>query len=345
MKKQTIYRWRGGVVEQFSGLPEVYNPYQDPYVDERAISLKVNFEHRNTLNTNFRSKSNIIRFNNAFFEKAKGVFEKELGNYYEDVSQIDRKNNEEGYVQFKFFEGPKKEDLIPDIFEYILQTINNVVNDGYDYKDIAILTKRKKETPALVEFLNGKGINVLSSESLLVNNSLIVKLVVATLQYLNQPNEPFYMSELLIRLNEIKERPGFHSLIMDLKNITEAKFNLILMEWGILLERQSLLSLPLYELVSGIVEVFGFHNVKDNRLASWMDYVYQLSLKVGWGIFDLLDDWKNQRDSLSIQIPEDINAVNILTIHKSKGLDWPVVIVAEGNWVKSNSDSCLCNWP
>jgi ATP-dependent exoDNAse (exonuclease V) beta subunit len=68
-----------------------------------------------------------------------------------------------------------------------------------------------------------------------------------------------------------------------------------------------------------------------------MDYVFNLSQKTGVGLFDLLDDWKSQQGKLSIQIPEDVNAVNVMTIHKSKGLDWPVVIMAQGNWSKKHN--------
>ena len=334
--KQSIYRWRGGVVEQFTDLPKVYNPYQDEYVSMREKPLQFAFDHRDPLNTNYRSKANIVKFNNMFFAEAATTLANGVEAYYKDVAQEVRDENSQGLIQFKFYHEKSKEEAKEDIFQDITDLIVEIQEDGYQLKDIAILTKTKKDTPALVEFLSKSFINVISSESLLVNNSNAVKLIVSTLYHLNQPGERFYMSELLIRINEVSTKADFHAQIAEVKTITPDKFKSILLGWGIVLERNEILSLSLYEMVSTILEVYGLHRLKDNRLAAWMDYIYKLSLKSGFGLFDLLDDWSAQESKLSIQTPEDVDAVNVMTIHKSKGLDWPIVILAEGNWSKAH---------
>jgi ATP-dependent exoDNAse (exonuclease V) beta subunit len=140
------------------------------------------------------------------------------------------------------------------------------------------------------------------------------------------------MNELLMRFNEIRPQKTFHTIMANAKNITADEFNKILMTWGVTFDRSEILTQPLYEMVTGLLNVFGANDVKDNRLAAWLGYVYQQSLKIGYGLYDLLDDWKLQEEKLSIQIPEDVNAVRVMTIHAAKGLDWPVVILAQGNW-------------
>ena len=266
--------------------------------------------------------------------------------FYRDVKQEIRDKESEGFVKFKFFNQKTSAEAVEAIRVEIADLIPNLLEEGYALRDIAILTKSKKDTPALVEFLNENNINVISSESLLVKNSPLVKLVESTLAYFNKPGEPFYMSDVLIKYNEIYAQKDFHVLISEPKNLNENKLKMILAQWGVVLERNEILALPLYEMVSAIVEVFGLQKTQDNRLAAWMDYVFNLSQKSGMGIYDLLDDWEGQKDKLSIQIPEDVDAVNVMTIHKSKGLDWPVVILAQGNWaVKHNKHTMWVNIP
>ncbi|MFT6800922.1 MAG: ATP-dependent exoDNAse (exonuclease V) beta subunit [Salibacteraceae bacterium] len=335
--KQSIYRWRGGVVEQFEQLPDVYNPYGDEYVEERKIILSKSNEEVAALATNYRSQENIIQFNNLFFEKSAETLGGSAAQFYTDVKQGVHHKGNLGLVHFEFFYGKKKEDSMVAIFAQIAELILQLQEEKFKLKDIAILTKTKSETPALVEYLNAQNINVISSESLLVKNSEAVQLVVATLWYLNQPGETFYISDFLIKLNQISPKADFHSVIRNPKDLDEDKLVQILAMWGYRFNRNQILAFPVYEMVSAIVEIFGLQKLKDNRLASWMDYVFNLSQKTGFGLYDLLDDWKVQNAKLSIQIPEDVDAVNVLTIHKSKGLDWPVVILAQGNWTKKHN--------
>ncbi len=344
--KQSIYRWRGGVVEQFENLPHVYNPYKDPYVADREISLTGNNLDVPGLITNYRSNANIVKFNNLFFSNSSRAFGGMIEEFYRDVQQEIRDKESKGFVTFKFFNQKTSAEAVVAIKEEIGELIPNLLEDGYALRDIAILTKSKKDTPALVEFLNERNINVISSESLLVKNSPLVKLVESTLAYFNNPGEPFYMSDVLIKFNEVYAQNNFHSVINEPQKRNETRFKLILAEWGVVLERNEILALPLYEMVSAILEVFGLQKMQDNRLAAWMDYVFNLSQKSGIGIYDLLDDWEGQKDKLSIQIPEDVDAVNVMTIHKSKGLDWPVVILAQGNWpIKHNSHTMWVDIP
>ncbi len=335
--KQSIYRWRGGVAEQFRMLPEVYNPDNDLFAKERQTALVKTYQETNSLNKNYRSFANIVKFNNSFFNTAAEVFEQSVSGFYLDVKQEIKDENSEGFINFQFYYDNKSEASLA-VFEDIATLIQELQADGYNLNDIAILTKTKSETPDLVEFLHNKEIEVISSESLLVKNSSLVKLVVATLHHLNQPNENYYMSEILLRLNEINEISDFHRVMSREVEMSRSKFINTIQTWGYSLHRNKLLSLPLYEMVSGILESYSVNNSKDNRLAAWLNYVYEKSLKTGFGIFDLLEDWQLQSEKLSIQIPEDMNAVNIMTIHASKGLDWPVVILAQGNWQPKHKD-------
>jgi ATP-dependent exoDNAse (exonuclease V) beta subunit len=334
--KQSIYRWRGGVVEQFEQLPKVYNPYLDQFVEERKDILLRSNEEVAALNTNFRSFKNVVEFNNQFFKTSADRFGGSAENFYFDVEQKVHNTSDLGLVKFNFFRGTV-ETTTPEVFTQIALLIKELKEENYNLRDIAILTKTKKETPSLVEYLNENGIEVISSESLLVANSMAVKLVTAVLRFLNYPGQGFYRSDLLIKINQVLPQKDFHEIIAEPNSLTQEKLLEVLRQWGFDFDSQKILAFPIYEMISSIIEIFGLQNLNDNRLASWTDYVFEKSKKTGFGLFDLLDDWKGQEDKLSIQIPENVNAVNVMTIHKSKGLDWPVVILAQGNWNKKNN--------
>ncbi|MGB0806889.1 MAG: UvrD-helicase domain-containing protein [Salibacteraceae bacterium] len=334
--KQSIYRWRGGVVEQFEQLPEVYNPYNDQFVEERKDILLRSNQEVEPLNTNYRSFKNVVDFNNLFFKNTANRFGGSAEKFYFDVEQKVQNQEDLGLVKFNFFSG-KVDEAAVEVFAEIASTISSVKREGYNLRDIAILTKTKKDTPALVEYLNGNGIDVISSESLLVSNSKAVKLVVSVLKFINYPGEQFYSADLLIKLNQVFSKASFHEVIANPESLSNEKLIHLLQNWGYAFNPSEILAFPIYEMVSTIIEIFGLHKLNDNRLASWTDYVFEKSKKVGFGLYDLLDDWKGQEDILSIQIPEDVDAVNVMTIHKSKGLDWPIVIVAQGNWSKKNN--------
>ncbi len=107
--KQAIYRWRGGKSEMLVKLPDVPTASPDSMVAEQAMIFpsQVNF---NVLETNYRSRANIIRFNNSFFENCRDWLKPlypELEEYYGEVAQNPNKKDG-GHVQIDFMEKQEK---------------------------------------------------------------------------------------------------------------------------------------------------------------------------------------------------------------------------------------------
>ena len=183
--KQSIYRWRGGKAEQFIELSKDQNPFNNP--DKRL-------EH---LNKNYRSYSQIIKFNNDFFKLLSNEFEHpDYKDLYENHSHQKTNDKTGGYVNISFI--PKvetaegDEEALDKTDLYVLATLNTIqksVQQGFQYKDIVILTRKRSQGIAIANYLTEQGIPLLSSETLMIQNATEVRLIIHLLKYLKNSSD------------------------------------------------------------------------------------------------------------------------------------------------------------
>ena len=147
--KQSIYRWRGGKAEQFIDLSKDQNPFNNP---EKVL------EH---LDKNYRSYSQIIDFNNDFFQLLSNEFEHlDYKDLYQNHSRQKTNDKTGGYVNISFI--PKvetsedEEEALDKTELYVLATLNTiqkVIREGFEYKDIVILTRKRSQGIAIANYL------------------------------------------------------------------------------------------------------------------------------------------------------------------------------------------------
>lgn len=332
--KQSIYRWRGGKAEQFIELSKDHNPFVNP--DKKL-------EH---LDRNFRSYSEVIDFNNRFFKMLSNEFTNEdYKDLYENHSHQHSNSKVGGYVNISFIPPVEKtsdtseEEALDKTELFVLATLNAIqrsVARGFEYKDIAILTRKRDQGIALANYLTEQGIPILSSETLMIENATEVIFILNVLKYLKNSNDLESKASLLqyIAQNIQNELP-IHDFIfegMALKD--EKEFENWLLHFEITLSFQNLRRKSLYEAVEIIVSKF--INLKQNNayIQYFLDLVLERDVKNQAGITDFLQYWEKNGSKFSIPSPEGKNAVRIMTIHKSKGLEFPVVILpfAEENY-------------
>ena len=184
--KQSIYRWRGGEVEQFVQLPEhIFQSELLPNPDELKNSLLNNAEEK-VLSDNWRSDKEIVQFNNAFFNNLKTIISPDLQAIYESSEQ-NPKGNDGGYIHIDLT--PDTKSFKSDVMDKIIQQIEVLRSMNYDFKDIAILCRTGKEACQAAESLNKSGINVLSDEALLLSASKDVNFILAVLAYLHNTQD------------------------------------------------------------------------------------------------------------------------------------------------------------
>ncbi|MCO6174597.1 UvrD-helicase domain-containing protein [Flavobacterium sp. NRK F10] len=340
--KQAIYRWRGGKAEQFIALSKDQNPFSNK--SKQVERLKVNY----------RSYDEVVDFNNAFFAFLSGKFENEdYINLYKEFSFQEKNDKPGGCVSVSFIDIPDTEnaETFDDDSDYSIkekiyldktkEIIENVRQNGFDYKDITLLTRRKSEGVLLANYLTESGIPILSSETLLIQNATEVKLLVALLRYLNNSKDEESKVFLLYYVAKYKQTElPVHDFIVKLKGLTEKEIELELQKAGVQVSFAHCRKKSLYEAVELLVTAFIQPKANTSYVQYFLDLVLERDSKTQSGIADFLEYWDKTGFQKSIPSPEESDAVRIMTIHKSKGLEFPVVIYpfAEENFSRRIKD-------
>ena len=341
--KQSIYRFRSGEVEQIVNLPEIYALPQD---DREAAfrqfeqNLKDNFAFKN-LDTNYRSFAQVVDFNNDFFEYAfhqlspvlQKVYVAEKPGTDEGVNIFQKKAKaDEGLVQVELYEPDEQPDYCFERVEAIVRDL--VETKGYRYGDITLLTRKSDYGSEMANYLNDRGIPVISQDSILLKSSDKVQLLVSTLRFLLYGDNETNVANVLHYLNLV-QNPDFEGDIS--QNFGDVKAIAIgekaiepVMGIGEGGELQEALSKAtcLYDLCASLMRFFHFDTIHDSFLNYFMEEIFKWQSGPMEGISEFLKYWDKKQDKLSVMSASG-NAVKIMTIHKSKGLEFPVVIYPE----------------
>lgn len=344
--KQSIYRWRGGKAEQFISLSKAENPFNNP---DKVL------EH---LDTNYRSYSEIIQFNNAFFKLMAAEFEHpDYKDLYENHSHQKSNPKTGGYVNISFLpemETNEDEETLDKTDLFVLATLNTiqkVVKLGFEYKDIVILTRKRGQGIAVANYLTEQNIPLLSSETLMIQNATEVRLIVHVLKYLKNSADLDAKANFLQYIGQnIQSELPVHDFIakgMELRHETEFELWLagFTNKTSEVLSFQDIRKKSLYEAAETILSKFIPQNQNNAYIQYFLDIVLERDMRGQAGISDFLDYWEKNAEKFSIPSPEGNNAVRIMTIHKSKGLEFPVVIMpfAEEDYSRKPKDKLWLN--
>ncbi len=313
--KQAIYRWRGGKAEQFISLG---SSTDNPFHIEKEIK---------TLETNFRSYTEVIDFNNQFFNHTANFFENQ--NYKKLFIEGNKQlttAKKGGLVSLSFLD--KEEDKEDEQLKYpkkILETIEKA-SKSFSLNEICVLVRKKKDGIAVANYLSENGINIISSETLLLDNSASVKFIVYVLQIIQHPNDKEALLEVLYFLHyhlklEIAKNLFISEMIQKPIDVVFEELKI----YEVFFELSNFHQLPFYEKVEEIIRCFKLIDSSDAYVQFFLDIILEQQRK-GTSIQEFLEFWEEKKANLSIVAPESGNAVQIMTIHKSKGLEFPVVI-------------------
>jgi len=248
------------------------------------------------LDGNYRTCREIVSFNNCFFAYAAGELDRLLGTdaigpLYADVRQEARfRDPAPGSVEVAFVE---------DQMEEILQTLRDVKDRGGEWADVAILVRGNAEGSAIAEQLLRNGIPVVSDDSLFVKTSVTVRRLVSQLSLVEAPpqEDAPTVAGYLARSLQVQIPAGYHSLtdlaealLRDLRDADPARFQA---------------EIP--------------------YIQSFMDYLQDWVATGGNNLDAFLRAWEDANPKIAS--PQRGNSVRVMTIHKSKGLEFPFVIV------------------
>ncbi|NQX82120.1 MAG: UvrD-helicase domain-containing protein [Flavobacteriaceae bacterium] len=316
--KQSIYRWRGGKTEQFielysQGDTKDNNPF---YIDKKVENL----------DTNYRSYSEIIKFTNSFFKHISGFLEVDK---YEELYKIGNNQKENskkgGFVQLSFVDKQDYEDIDLAFPEKVLSIVNNLDNQ-YDRNEICILCRTKKQAVDIANHLIDNDVDIISSETLLLNNNK-VRFVMDLLKVIDRPDDKESIVNILYFICcFLKKNKKNHDFII--KNINLELYDILnnLNSYGFNFDINEFEKYTFYESIEYIIRSFGLVDTSDLYLQMFLDFVFEFQSKKQEGLQGFLEYWDIHKDKISVVATENKNAVRIMTIHKAKGLEFPVVI-------------------
>ena len=316
--KQAIYRWRGGDINQFIGLLSAQShPFQvAPFI--------------NRLATNYRSEEAIVAFNNAFFINLTKVLPNtQIQSIYgEDCKQEVKKSG--GYVAIKTIPNCKTQDeKTPYYIEETLTAVEQALSLNYKERDIAILVRVRKQAITMGESLIAQGYKILSSESLIVSKSSQVQLIIAVLKLVVSPNKEVLHKIIFDHFWDWKKLSGdYHTLAYSLIHLNTASFfNQLSLYYEFSFDFQKSSALPLVPLVDSIVSSFPCIDSNTPFTEAYLDDLFAFSTQKETGISSYLTYWEIQKDKLRVATPSGADALQVMTIHQAKGLEFPVVIL------------------
>ena len=322
--KQAIYRFRNGEVEQIMNLPSIYDAKNNDFYAECENTLKNSFK-KESLGYNFRSKKNIIDFNNSFFSISKNKLTSE--NYrkvYDDLEQkCPKKYSYDGFVSVELFEMNEfsdEEESANELYknavkESILNDINKLKDNGFALRDIAVLVRSNSDSSDIAEFLSKNNVPVMSSDSILLKSSDKVRLIILTLKCLLDDKNDVDKLSLSFYKNICNDIDSY-----DIQKALNDNFDFDKI-YGIRNQAYSI-----YDLCCKIINIYNFNIIEDEFLQYFMNHVLEWQNTENNGIDAFIEHWNKKSDALYVKIASEIDAVNIMTIHKSKGLEYKVVM-------------------
>ncbi|RCL72084.1 MAG: hypothetical protein DBW72_06510 [Flavobacteriales bacterium] len=329
--KQSIYRFNNGLAEQFVSLPKIYNPEKDEYV-AGVSSYFQKMGLKKPLVDNYRSCPEVILFNDEVFTRFKERLPEKFQEFYESVTQYP-KSEKQGYV--KVISEEEKKNLDQMVLE-ITEIISKAENDNFDYGDICILTAKNDLAVSIANELTKKGISVFSQESLLISKNIEVRLLLSYLKWRMRPTmetSKRQFGELFFRMHpkiedryfdfikEVKKPSGYVLKSFDDKAFLKEFFG-----------GRDAFFRPfenIYQLAIEFLTLMKWKEVENPFMHQFLDLIFQFQNNRQSDLSKFIEYYEENKSSFALKMPDTMEAVQIMTIHKAKGLEFPIVIIPE----------------
>ena len=322
--KQAIYRWRNGEVRLFRDLPKLFGKEDNAVDDEREATLERYHQPGAPLNDNRRSAHTIVEFNNALFGQLANVLAADLRNVYDKHAQQPRKEAA-GLVHLEKLEKDKSgEEARTAVCDFALRCVQEAIADGFAPGDIGVLVRSKSVGRMVAMHLIDAGHAVISPDGLRLSGDPVVELLIDLLRFMHTADATAaarviqYRAVLHARNSTPVDPFANDAVLPD----PAASVRAWLREHGDPRPRTTLEAL-----VSQLARMVGVHATADAQLLTLLNEVQTFGTEHGQGIGDFLEHYDRSGSERTAAAPANATAIQVMTVHKAKGLEFPVVIV------------------
>lgn len=351
-KKQAIYQFRGGDARLFDLVPQFLSHY---ILEER------------TLNTNYRSHAEIVNFTKTIFsaenllrtiqsidenEKDDGLgldvsdYE-EVVSAFREGSQKPRPNHEHGYVRLERVPGKTSEESEDLIMDTLHALIHDAQERGFSFSDIAILTRSNSELEKITGVLIAKGLPIVSEKTLNIRTNRFINELLAFLRFLESPIDNmsfalFVHSDVFMRASGIQAKKIESFLFRARFSVQREKNTYFYMlfrsefphEWKVYIEPffKKVGIMPLYEFIRQMCETLSIFRLIPDAHAFFMRFLELVKEKESEypsisGFLEFFDGLQETDNALYVPFADTGDSLQLLTYHKAKGLEFPIVII------------------
>ncbi|WP_366936129.1 UvrD-helicase domain-containing protein [uncultured Chryseobacterium sp.] len=339
--KQSIYRFRGG---ESKLMLDIINKKEFSPKEADLLVLK----------DNWRSARNIVQFNNELYKYHSLELEEEHQNIFGTDAEQTPKSKIEGRVKVNLIENLTNDEFYDDTSESMQKDIQECLDNGFKFSDITILCRGNfdifsysQKLGALKVNYHGEETNIktISDKGLTLELSNTLKAVIEFLRWeINPKNKPclIMMMYYLNTLGKIHMADFTFEMkeILDIESHEEI-LQFIYQKYALQLKQDHFPRFNLYNFIEYYINEFSVENKETDFLLNFLEMLFNFTQNAGASTKEFLKYWDEEASSYTIQASENIDAIQIMTIHKSKGLEFPIVFIPMMN---KNRDSEFTNW-
>jgi len=339
--KQSIYRFRGG---ESKLMLDIINKKEN---SPREADLMV-------LKDNWRSAKNIVKFNNELYRFHSEILEEEHRNIFSTDAEQNPKSTFDGRVKVNLIENLTNEDFYNDTSERMRKDIQECLDNGFRFSDITVLCRGNFDIFSYSQKLGGlkvryrgqeTNVKTISEKGLTLELSNTLKAVIEFLKWESNPKNRPNLIMMMYHLNSLGRirMPDFTLEMKEILGIESHEEVLAFLEahYCIKLKQDLLPRFNLYNYIEFYINEFSFEDREKDFLLNFLEMLFNFTQNAGASIKEFLKYWDEEASQYTIQASENIDAIQIMTIHKAKGLEFPVVFIPMMN---KNRDAEFSNW-
>jgi ATP-dependent helicase/nuclease subunit A len=335
--KQSIYRWRNS--------------------DWKLLADKIEHEfdvfgtQTSTLDTNWRSSENVIGFNNKLFELAAELLQNTFNEKLQNIGEEQREQwqtkilkaygdaaqkvsskaiGSGGFINMVFLEDDKETMPYDEkAVQVTLDMIKEILGQGYTYKDICVLVRKTSEANIITNALLsgdylGEALPVVSNEALMLSGSVAVNMLVNQLSYILNPENDIYKAYILLYSKELQAQDISSTIDANLLDANHNECDQLLTFKG----------MPLIDLVETLVRRLPQSRLDKESvfLQAFIDVATDFVKNESADLAGFLKWWVDEGQFKSVSVPEEQDAIRVMTVHKSKGLEFEHVLMPFLDW-------------